>query len=310
MKPNRSGKTHTRGFTLVELLVVIGIIAILVALLLPALNRAREASNLVSCMSRMKNVGYALQMYGNDYNGAFPGTVNTEAQAGLSADQFLWKKDILPLYMGGPVVSSKTNKPANWATLLTNWYDTGVMSCPSAVGVFTTYNAAYGTFAINGLFDGNVPQTGPLYNAGSPPNTPTPPWVWTLPVQKLTQARVPSPDFAVMFDSATYFINNGYNPPDFAGDVIGDQNYQNPSLPHYADEWVYTRTDHGRYCGYFKKGKGNVLFADGHVEALSYLPPGRTSDTGIPYLGMRHDQGGNYPTGEQAGWPFWFGVTR
>ena len=60
------------GFTLVELLVVIGIIAVLVAILLPALARARESANSISCQSNMRQLVLATTMYANENKGGLP----------------------------------------------------------------------------------------------------------------------------------------------------------------------------------------------------------------------------------------------
>lgn len=91
----------TAGFTLVELLVVIGIITILASMLMPALAKAKAKANQIKCLNHMRQLGLGLTMYAEDHNGEFPArsrTTNT------------WMYKLKPYYMDWRVVTCPSDR--------------------------------------------------------------------------------------------------------------------------------------------------------------------------------------------------------
>jgi prepilin-type N-terminal cleavage/methylation domain-containing protein/prepilin-type processing-associated H-X9-DG protein len=117
-------KSRKTGFTLIELLVVIAIIAILAAMLLPALNRAKLKAVTIQCMSNYKQLGLAWFMYANDNNDKL---VTNSDRNNNPVETRNW---ICPAIGGTAVVLSWTSSPLNTNTLYLTC-DTTIMGKPA-----------------------------------------------------------------------------------------------------------------------------------------------------------------------------------
>jgi prepilin-type N-terminal cleavage/methylation domain-containing protein/prepilin-type processing-associated H-X9-DG protein len=107
MRSSRTTVDQTRNaFTLIELLVVIAIIAILAGMLLPSLSKAKERGNTMRCLNNVKELGLAMQMYGDENDGLLP--------------------------MAHAVQTWNDTNPVPWTRpLLTYFHNTNILKCPS-----------------------------------------------------------------------------------------------------------------------------------------------------------------------------------
>lgn len=226
-----------KGFTLVELLVVIGIIAVLIGMLLPALNRARAAAQVSQCSSNLRQIFIGLRMYANDAKGKFP-----------YAMKGAYTINIPRLLSGAP-----TDPGQKYLKTRTVW------SCPSDVTTNTTVGLGGGYSPSGWGVDENKDNVSYGYNrAMGQIDNETSPGSWMFGIYSPEKNKGAAYD-PVFFDAESGTDNSSNN----------WQFYYGSMRVKYL--WG-TNKSAGLYAGRHK-GSINIVGADGHVEPLVLKRP-------------------------------------
>jgi prepilin-type N-terminal cleavage/methylation domain-containing protein/prepilin-type processing-associated H-X9-DG protein len=147
-------RTARRGFTLIELLVVIAIIAILAAILFPVFAQAREAARKSSCLSNLKQIGTAVAMYNQDFDGIYP-----MVRYATGGNHLTWKQEIYPYTKNAGIYHC----PSNSINQISNDADCGYGAGNIAVPI-----ANYGWATMTGV--SSTPNSFTYYTGASGPN--------------------------------------------------------------------------------------------------------------------------------------------
>lgn len=143
-------------FTLIELLVVIAIIAILAAMLLPALSQARDRAKSIGCSSNLKQLGLGVVSYHNDYNGFYP-VVNGDLSNPNASTKRWWVNAIAAYVPVSGWADEGIGKPL--------YNPSNVWTCPSVRSQQIGWGNGYGVNA-DGPIAYSVPGGGRGYNRG------------------------------------------------------------------------------------------------------------------------------------------------
>jgi len=113
---------HRNGFSLTELLVVLGIVAVLIAVLLPVISRAQKQSRVVACKAQMQNIGTAMQMYLGQNRNRYPAASLFPSSRNPPPDEARPITEFLSPHVGGAI---------------------GVFHCPADDELFAEFNQSY-----------------------------------------------------------------------------------------------------------------------------------------------------------------------
>lgn len=248
-----------RGFTLVELLVVIGIIALLISILLPALNRARREAKRIQCLSNLRQLGMGFTMYANQYKGSLVPSIYWKGTGINQSNDDSWAIVLVATQcLPDPHINANSGP-----------YASGIFVCPEVAEMMSTTNiSGVQTFGLN--VDGfdrrqsNWMQPGLIVDSAYCVNGSVNPAPTASPDKYMPSSAILT---GPPIQSTLRKISSIPHPADMI--ILLDGQEWNPQNGTAGAERI-TGARHGNFDpnNKFSTGVTNVLCLDGHAESV------------------------------------------